>query len=141
MEPEQKKFFNQVILPKLVEMAEEGTLPSDINELSSFDFDEEAKSFNRLVEPISYPIEEFDTDGNNTYFEDSEGYWCKHKYDVNGNNTYSEDSDGQWEKREFNADGNQTYYENSDGTWYKWEFDADGKHTKYEDSRGLVNNY
>jgi hypothetical protein len=73
-----------------------------------------------VVEPISYPIEYFDTNGNNTYFESSTGYWVKREYDANGKCTYYEDSTGYWYKSEYDADGNRTKYENSDGFWYKY---------------------
>lgn len=46
MNPEQKRFFNAVILPKLVEMAIDGTLPSDMNELDYSYFEKEAEKFN-----------------------------------------------------------------------------------------------
>lgn len=46
MTAEQRKFVDEVILPKLVNMAIDCTLPIDMNELSSFDFDEEAEKFN-----------------------------------------------------------------------------------------------
>ena len=36
-------------------------------------------------------------------------------YDTNGKETYSEDSTGYWSKREYDTNGNQIYYENSDG--------------------------
>ena len=35
--------------------------------------------------------------------------------DKNGNNIYFEYSDGRWVKREYDSQGNQIYYENSDG--------------------------
>lgn len=46
MNVDQKDFVNEVILPKLVKMAIDGTLPLDITQLSSFDFDKEASEFN-----------------------------------------------------------------------------------------------
>jgi len=56
-----------------------------------------------------------DKNGNNIYFEDSDGFWAKREYDSQGNQTYWENSDGYWAKREYNSQGNQIYYENSDG--------------------------
>ena len=56
-----------------------------------------------------------DKNGNNIYFEDSDGFWAKREYDSQGNQTYWENSDGRWAKREYNSQGNQIYYENSDG--------------------------
>ena len=39
-----------------------------------------------------------------------------HLYDSNGNEIYYENSDGFWYKREFDSNGNEIYYENSNGT-------------------------
>ena len=36
----------------------------------------------------------FDTNGNLTYFEDSNGFWVKREFDSNGKETYSENSNG-----------------------------------------------
>ena len=36
--------------------------------------------------------------------------------DHNGNEIYYEDSDGFWEKSEYNSNGNRIYYESSNGT-------------------------
>jgi len=60
-------------------------------------------------------LEILDKNGNNIYFEDSDGFWAKREYDSQGNQTYWENSDGYWAKREYNSQGNQIYYENSDG--------------------------
>jgi hypothetical protein len=43
---------------------------------------------------FSFPIEIKNALGDQTYFENSNGYWCKWEYDSKGNVTYSEDSDG-----------------------------------------------
>ena len=64
---------------------------------------------------FSFPIAIKDANGNETYYEDSDGYWNKSEYDANGNRTYYESSDGQWYRYEYDANGNRTYYENSDG--------------------------
>ncbi len=85
---------------------------------------------------FSFPIEIKDTNGNETYYEDSTGYWQKREYDSNGNETSHEDSTGYWRKREYDSNGNETYFENSDGYWCKWEYDSKGNKTYYEDSKG-----
>ncbi len=46
MKQAQKDLINQAILPKLIEMAIDGTLPSDMNDLSVFHFEDEIKQFN-----------------------------------------------------------------------------------------------
>ena len=56
-----------------------------------------------------------DKNGNQIYFEDSDGHWEKSEYDQNGNQIYFETSDGHWDKFEYDQNGNQIYYENSDG--------------------------
>jgi len=47
MNEEQRKFFLQVIHPKLVEMAIDMTLPMDMNELCYSHFEEEAIEYNQ----------------------------------------------------------------------------------------------
>ncbi len=80
---------------------------------------------------------EYDANGNVTYHENYEDFWYKYERDTNGNETYFEDSDGYWHKREYNANGNQTYCEDSNGYWQKWERDANGDVDYYEDSTGV----
>jgi hypothetical protein len=46
MKEEQRKFIDEVILPQLVEMAVNDTLPLDMTQLSSFQFDDKAEQFN-----------------------------------------------------------------------------------------------
>jgi len=86
---------------------------------------------------FSFPIEIKDANGNETYFEDRDGYWSKWEYDANGNWTYFENSVENWGKRECNAKGKETYYEDRDGYWSKCEYDAKGNQTYYEDSDGV----
>ena len=57
----------------------------------------------------------YNTDGNEIYFEKSNGGWVKWEYDTNGNVTYSEYSNGYWEKIEYDTNGNVIYYEDNDG--------------------------
>jgi hypothetical protein len=69
-----------------------------------------------MLEPFTYPIKKFDANGNQTYYENSDGRWYKREFDDNRNQTYFEDSYSQWIKAEYDADGNITKYEDSDGT-------------------------
>ena len=57
----------------------------------------------------------YDTNGNEIYYESSNGSWHKYEYDTNGNLIYSETSNGFWFKREYDTNGNNIYYENSNG--------------------------
>ena len=59
-------------------------------------------------------------------------------YDSNGKETYSENSNGSWVKRESDSNGNQTYFENSIGFWYKSEYDTNGNEIYYETSDGTI---
>jgi len=77
-----------------------------------------AQKFNHDFEGFEDPngcFRLFDSNGNEIYFEDSDGDWEKREYDSNGNKIYCEDSDGDWEKREYDSNGNKIYYENSYG--------------------------
>ena len=58
--------------------------------------------------------------------------------DDNGNELYYEDSDGAWNRCEFNDNGNELYYETSDGYWNRFEYDDDGSVTYREDSNGSI---
>ena len=57
-------------------------------------------------------------------------------YNQNGNQIYYENSDGYWVKREYN--GNEIYNEDSNGNWSKFEYDDNGKQIYYEDSYGYI---
>ena len=56
-----------------------------------------------------------DENGNEVYFENTEGYWSKREHDENGNEVYFENTEGYWWKREYDENGNNVYYENSYG--------------------------
>jgi hypothetical protein len=57
----------------------------------------------------------YDSNNNEIYYEDSDGYWYKSEYDSNGNVIYFENSNGYWVKREYDSNGNVIYFENSNG--------------------------
>jgi hypothetical protein len=63
-----------------------------------------------------FPFRIKDSEGNQIYYENSNGYWVKSEYDSDGNKIYFENSDGFWVKREYNSEGNRIYYESSYGT-------------------------
>jgi hypothetical protein len=62
-----------------------------------------------------FPFEIRDKNGNEIYYEYSDGYWVKYEYDSNGKQIYTETSKGYWSKREYDSDGNKIYWENSNG--------------------------
>ena len=57
----------------------------------------------------------FDQNGNEIYYENSNGYWEKYEYDSNRSLIYHENSKGYWTKREYDSNGNQIYSETSEG--------------------------
>ena len=96
-----------------------------------------SKTYKELGIAFSFPIEIKDANGNITYHENSDDYWCKYEYDAKGNETYYENSSGCWLKREYDSNGKQTYSEDSEGYSLKCEYDANGKQTYFEDSNGV----
>jgi hypothetical protein len=57
-----------------------------------------------------------DKNGNEIYYERSNGYWWKREYDAHGNRTYYENSGGYWSNSEWDGNGNEIRFENSTGT-------------------------
>jgi ribosomal protein L20A (L18A) len=86
-----------------------------------------------------FPFTIKNENGNEIYYECSDGYWIKREYISNGNEIYCENSNGAWIKREFDLNGKEIYYENSKGSWIKREFDLNGNRIYYEDSNRIVN--
>ena len=95
-----------------------------------------SKIYKELGIAFTFPIKIKDTKGNETYYENSHGYWSRKEYNSDDNETYYENSHGYWCRKEYNSDGNETYFENNDGDWYKKEYDSDGNETYYENSKG-----
>ena len=71
--------------------------------------------YNELGIAFSFPIQIKNSNGNETYYENSNGFWNKRERDAKGNETYYEDSNVFWCKYEYDANGNETYYEDSNG--------------------------
>ena len=63
----------------------------------------------------NFPFVIKDKNGNEIYYENSNGFWWKREFDENGNVIYCKSSNGVWYKREFDKNGNLIYYENSNG--------------------------
>ena len=59
-----------------------------------------------------FPFTIRDKNGNQIYFENSNGFWRKRERDSNGTEIYYEFSDGFWYKREYDSNGNEIYFEN-----------------------------
>jgi hypothetical protein len=77
---------------------------------------EKKKTIAQQLGVTKFPFIIKNDNGNDIYYEDSDGYWAKWEYDGNKNEIYWEDSDGLWWKKEYDQNGNQINYEDSDGT-------------------------
>jgi hypothetical protein len=62
-----------------------------------------------------FPFVFKNSQGNQIYYENSEGGWYKSEYDSQGNEIYFETSNRYWCKREYDSQGNVIYLESSNG--------------------------
>jgi outer membrane lipoprotein-sorting protein len=53
-----------------------------------------SETYKKLGIAFTFPIAIEDEKGNQTYRENSDGYWYRCEYDEQGNETYYEDGDG-----------------------------------------------
>jgi YD repeat-containing protein len=58
--------------------------------------------------------------------------------DKNGNEIYFENSNGYWYKSEYDEQGNTIRHENSNGYWIKWGYDDQDNEIYSEDSNGQI---
>ena len=92
--------------------------------------------FNQPVSVTGHYV--YDNQGNNIYYENSDGDWRKWEYDDQGNKIYYETNTGYWAKRKYDDQGNEIYWGDSDGDWTKWEYDERGNIIYHEDSNGNI---
>jgi proteasome assembly chaperone (PAC2) family protein len=97
-----------------------------------------SKIFNQEVEVSENYNIIYDSNNNEIYYEDSDGYWIKHEFDKNNNEIYFENSNGNWEKQEFDKNNNRIYYERSNGYWSKKEYDKNNNPIYFENSNGKI---
>jgi hypothetical protein len=74
-----------------------------------------SETYKELGIAFTFPIEIKDHKGNETYHENSDGYWRKYERDSNGTETYFENSNDYSCRYEYDASGKVTYFENSEG--------------------------
>ena len=74
---------------------------------------EEMKTIAQQLNIKYFPFEIKDKNGNEIYYEDSNGDWYKREYDSNGIEIYFENSKGYWCKSEYDSKGNQIYVKDS----------------------------
>ena len=68
------------------------------------------KAVSLVSETSEGVICEYDENGNETYWKNSEDYWEKPTYDANGNIVYWENSQGYWDKYAYDENGNEIYW-------------------------------
>ena len=81
----------------------------------------------------------YDKNGNEIYYETSDGYWYKVKFDDRDNETYFEDLHGTWKKRKYDENDNVIYCEYSNGDWWKRKYDKNDNIIYQEDSHETWN--
>ena len=88
-----------------------------------------------------YPIRIYDSNNNEIYYENSDGFWYKQEFDSNNNKIYYENSNGYWYKIEYDSNNNRIYFEGSNGYWVKSEYGSNNNRIYYEESNGnLIDN-
>lgn len=85
----------------------------------------------RAMGITEFPYKEYDSNGNEIYWEGSTGVWYKSEYNSNNREIYYEDSDGVWAEWEFDSNDKETYYKCSNGEWRKCEYDSNGNIISY----------
>ena len=109
--------------------------------LTIYEKDDQEYIMRKLLGNISIELSNIrkyilDENGNEIYFESSNGFWSRFEYDDKGNVIYSVESNGYWKKQEYDDNGNKIYYENSYGEWVKYEYDDKGNEIYQEHSYG-----
>ena len=64
---------------------------------------------------FTFPIEIKDANGNEIYFESSDGYWSISERDANGNRTYFENYHNYSYRCQYDDNDNRNYFEDSNG--------------------------
>ena len=82
-----------------------------------------------------YSITEYDSNGKEIHYKNSNGdeeWW---EYDSKGNQIHYKSSNGYEVWQEYDSDGNQIHCKNSDGYEWWYEYDSKGNeiHSKYSD--------
>ena len=57
-------------------------------------------TYKELGIAFTFPIKITNENGKETYYENSDGFWCRSEYDENGKETYCENSKGyKWKTK------------------------------------------
>jgi hypothetical protein len=68
-----------------------------------------------MIEKTNISIQDKLTKKINYYLNLDSGYWRKSEFETGGNQIYYEDTTGYWSKGEYNDEGKRIYSETSDG--------------------------
>ena len=71
--------------------------------------------YKKLGIAFTFPIEIYDANGYETYYEASDGFWARSERSAKGYRTYFEDSTDYWQRCEHHDNGEVTYSEDSNG--------------------------
>ena len=91
-----------------------------------------------MIDKTNIPIDSKNTKKIQYNLSLDEGFWYKQEYDSRGNEIYYEDSDGYWFKRQFDTRGKRIYFETIYGRWSKYEYNNEGDLIYYEDNEGII---
>ncbi len=91
-----------------------------------------------MIDKLNIPLQNKDTKKIEYNLWLDEGYWDKYEYNSRGNQIYFEDSNDFWCKKEYDSRGKQIYYEDKNDYWFKKEYDNEGKRVYYENSSGYI---
>jgi len=92
----------------------------------------------KLLKNQKFPKQLFDKNGNEIYWENSNGLFYIKEYDSNNNRIYYEDSNRFFYIKEFDSNNNEIYYEDSNRYWVKKEYDSNNNELYCEDSNGII---
>lgn len=75
------------------------------------------KSIGNIIHKKHFLLIILDSNKNQIYYEDEKAdiWWVKQQFDSNDNKIYYENSDEFWSKLQYDSNGKRIYYENSDG--------------------------
>ena len=84
-----------------------------------------------------FPFEIHDKDGNEIYYELSDGYWVERTFNSKGKILTYKDSTGYSFECTYDSNGKILTFKNSDGYWSERTFDDNGNRLTYKDSEGV----
>ena len=113
------------------------SLPAAAQELGEKIYKEVTVEGEQLYKWVEYySITEYDSNGKEIHYKDSDGDEEWYEYDSKGNQIHEKSSSGDEEWWEYDSDGNQIHCKNSDGYEWWYEYDSKGNQIHYKTSKG-----